>query len=85
MSGPLTDKLIKADPALARKVWLYRNPGIVSALSEQLNVSPSLVYKVLSGQRRSSKVSAALAAAGAPGFKEKRNAQPKSARKKRPA
>lgn len=85
MSGPLTDKLIKADPALARKVWLYRNPGIVSALSEQLNVSPSLVYKVLSGRRRSSKVSTALAAAGAPGFKEKRNAQPKSARKNRPA
>jgi len=84
VSGPLTDKLIKADPALARKVWLYRNPGIVSALSEQLNVSPSLVYKVLSGQRRSSKVSAALAAAGAPGFQESPNAR-KQSRRKQPA
>ena len=74
-----------ADLEVERKVWLARNPRIISRLAEQLDVSPSMVYGVLKGRRRSHRVSAALAAAGAPGFKEKRNAQPKSARRKRPA
>ena len=77
--------IIKPDQDIERKVWLARNPRIISRLAEQLDVSPSMVYGVLKGRRRSHRVSAALAAAGAPGFKEKRNAQPKSARKKRPA
>jgi hypothetical protein len=70
---------------LERKIWLLTNPGIVTEISRATGRSASLVYQVLRGDKRSRIVAAALAAAGAPGFKEKRNAQPKSARKKRPA
>lgn len=51
-----------------RKVWLVLNPGIVGRLSAMTGVTPAMVYMVLKGRRRSPRVEAALAAAGAPGF-----------------
>ena len=76
--------IIKPDQDIERKVWLARNPRIISRLAEQLDVSPSMVYGVLKGRRRSRRVSAALAAAGAPGFQESPNAR-KQSRRKQPA
>lgn len=61
---------MKLDLRLRRRIWLVLNPGIVSKLSKQTGLSVSMVYQVLYGDRRSEVLSAALAEAGAPGFKK---------------
>lgn len=64
------NKTISTELERERKVWLVLNPGIVGRLSAMTGVTPAMVYMVLKGRRRSSRVEAALAAAGAPGFSQ---------------
>lgn len=53
-----------------RKVWLVCNPGIVGQAAAMAGVTPTMVYMVLKGRRRSKRVEAVLSALGAPGFTE---------------
>ena len=66
------------------KVWLVTNPGIVTEISRTTGRSASMVYQVLRGDKRSARVAAALAAAGAPGF-QKESSHGKRSTKSRPA
>lgn len=59
---------MRTEVDLARKIWLLKNPGIVTEISRLTGRSASMVYQVLRGDKRSAPVAAALAAAGAPGF-----------------
>lgn len=75
------NKTISAELERERKVWLVLNPGIVSHLAATTGVTPAMVYMVLKGRRRSPRVEAALAAAGAPGFSQE-SSHGKSQRKR---
>lgn len=61
---------MRSDLKFERKVWLLKHPGVVQSISREMQVSASLIYQVLRGAKRSARVAAALAAAGAPGFEE---------------
>ena len=58
----------KAKPNIPLRVWLAEHPQIVAKLSARLNFSPSMIYRVLKGNRKSRRIAAALANYGAPGF-----------------
>lgn len=62
------NRTITAELERERKVWLVLNPGIVGQVAAMTGVTSAMVYMVLKGRRRSPRVEAALAAAGAPGF-----------------
>jgi hypothetical protein len=69
---------------LERKIWLLKNPGIITEISRTTGRSASMVYQVLRGVKRSRRIAAALAAAGAPGFsQESSNARKQTVRKAR--
>lgn len=63
---------MKPESQLERKIWLLRHPGVIRTISRNARVSESLVYQVLRGEKRSARIAAALAAAGAPGFPHER-------------
>ncbi len=50
------------------KHWLVDTPGAVTEASRRAGVSPSMVYQVLRGDKRSRRVHDVLASMGAPGF-----------------
>lgn len=75
---------MRSEIALDRKIWLLKNPGIVTEISRQTGRSASMVYQVLRGDKRSARIAKALAAAGAPGF-EKESSHGKRSTKSRSA
>lgn len=70
MQVQISTNLMRPELNLERKIWLLKNPGIVTEISRQTGRSASMVYQVLRGDKRSRLVAAALAAAGAPGFSQ---------------
>lgn len=61
---------MKPEHGIQRKLWLLKNPGVIAQISRAIGRSESLIYQVLRGEKRSARVAAALAAAGAPGFRQ---------------